>query len=143
MKPQFTIPCFVKVTDAGKMEEVVNKLLTMGYLLGQHSYDPFDDIIVTYPDIRNTFCVGSEGHYNEIDFKDRADCGENIPLFITLAGMEDDTDDGQYFTDGKDWYKHISSVDIFGENDMFLSRMLLNGFHKATAEEIIKHFKSL
>ena len=60
------------------------------------------------------------------------DCGDNEELFIALAAMRDDTDKNQWFVVDNDIWIKCS-------NDMPDKYIQLNG-HKATPEEIIKHF---
>lgn len=73
------------------------------------------------------------------------DCGTNEELFLTIAALRDDTDDNQWFTNGKgDWgmYRdgsdgNLPGMDFFGmPNDFDLSH-----YHKATVNELIEHFK--
>lgn len=54
---------------------------------------------------------------------DRIDCGQNEELFLGLASLRDDSDQHQWFTDGEVWRKEGDS-----------------GWHKATPQELIKHF---
>lgn len=73
------------------------------------------------------------------------DCGTNEELFLAIAALRDDTDDNQWFTNGKgDWgmYRdgsdgNLPGMDFFGmPNDFDLSY-----YHKATVNELIEHFK--
>lgn len=59
------------------------------------------------------------------------DCGDNEELFIALATLRDDTDKNQWFVVDNIWVKCY--------NDTPDKYIQLNG-HKATPEEIIKHF---
>lgn len=59
------------------------------------------------------------------------DCGDNEELFIALAAIRDDTAKNQWFVANNIWVKCY--------NDMPDKYIQLNG-HKATPEEIIKHF---
>lgn len=66
------------------------------------------------------------------------DCEASEDLFLALAALRDDRDHMQWFTDGEDrWFKcgdehmdPMSNINAFGV-----------GYHKATMEELIKHFK--
>jgi hypothetical protein len=73
------------------------------------------------------------------------DCGTNEEFFLAIAALRDDTDDNQWFTNGKgDWgmYRdgsdgNLPGMDFFGmPNDFDLSH-----YHKATVNELIEHFK--
>lgn len=59
------------------------------------------------------------------------DCGDNEELFIALAALRDDTAKNQWFVVDNIWVKCYNDVP-----DKYIQ---LNG-HKATPEEIIKHF---
>jgi hypothetical protein len=61
------------------------------------------------------------------------DCGDNEELFITLAEYKDGTAKNQWFVADNIWVKC--------SNDIPDKYIQLNG-HKATPEEIIKHFKN-
>ena len=69
----------------------------------------------------------------------RIDCGTNEDLFFAIAALRDDTDKYQWFVDystgvlGGSWYM----CDLDNIKDCFQSTKLC---HKATAEELIKHF---
>lgn len=62
------------------------------------------------------------------------DCGDNEELFIALAAMQDDTDKNQWFVVDNLWTKCYDDVP-----DKYIQ---LNG-HKATKEEILKHFNKI
>lgn len=75
------------------------------------------------------------------------DCGTNEELFLAIAALRDDTDDNQWFTNGKgDWgmYRdgsdgNLPGMDFFGmPNDFDLSH-----YHKATVNELIEYFKEM
>ena len=62
------------------------------------------------------------------------DCGTNEEMFLSLAALRDDTDKNQWFVDD------IAGVWERSESELTSKYMQLNG-HKATAEEIVEHFK--
>lgn len=61
----------------------------------------------------------------------RIDCGDNEELFIALAALRDDTAKNQWFV--------VDNILVKCYNDIPDKYIQLNG-HKATPEEIIKHF---
>lgn len=73
------------------------------------------------------------------------DCGTNEDLFLALAALMDDEDYMQFFTDGKDfilcdrqdWIDMYSTL-CYGSK---YTMDELDKFHKATAQELIQHFK--
>lgn len=132
MTTQFTTPCFIWKNTPGLRE----KLEQMGY---ETLFPRIGDYIGTYLDSSRyiVFKIKPNSNHNGHD------CGANEALFLDLAGMRSDTDYMQKFTDGKDWYTHLSedNDNKFDQNRAFLERMKLNGFHKATAAEIIEWHK--
>ena len=62
------------------------------------------------------------------------DCGTNEEMFLALAALRDDTDRNQWFVDD------VADVWERSESELPSKYMQLNG-HKATAEEIVEHFK--
>lgn len=67
----------------------------------------------------------------------RIDCGNNEDLFLAIAALRDNSDYMQWFTDGEKWIqnKH-NDIEVikYGAGNPI-------NFHKATVEELIKHFK--
>lgn len=61
------------------------------------------------------------------------DCGTNEDLFLAIAALRDDTDKNQWFTDGNGyWQQCIGSFKF--------PSLAKEKLHKATVEELIKHF---
>ena len=65
------------------------------------------------------------------------DCGTNEELFLAIAALRDDTDKNQWFTDGEHW-NLCNDQDWAINYDRWIPSIY---FHKATVEELIKHFK--
>lgn len=71
----------------------------------------------------------------------RVDCGTNEDLFLAIAALRDDTDKNQWFVDystgedGSSWYLSV----LHNIKDCFQST---EECHKATVEELIKHFNN-
>ena len=80
-----------------------------------------------------TYCCRHE----ELFFLDNAiDCGENIELFRSLAAMNDENDYYQWFV------AILKPERLVLNNSMDDNRLFAEPlFRKATAEEIIGHFK--
>ena len=63
------------------------------------------------------------------------DCGINEELFLAIAALRDD-DINQWFTDGIRWELcGVDEASYYGWKNIYKSV-----FHKATLEELIKHF---
>lgn len=69
------------------------------------------------------------------------DCGENVELFKALAAMNDENDYMQWYVNEiTDRWSLCIGMDHV-EDDPIISKWEGLARHKATAEEIIKHFK--
>ena len=77
------------------------------------------------------------------------DCGTNEELFLAIAALRDETDENQWFTDGKDWAYRLRPsycapcVTIYKTLafDHIPEDFKMENYHKATVEELIEHFK--
>ena len=72
----------------------------------------------------------------EVFARDFIDCGTDIEFFKALAARSQKTDREQWFTDGTDW--RLCHDDV-------ITKMVIPSYalyHKATVEEIVKHFKN-
>lgn len=67
------------------------------------------------------------------------DCGENENLFLAIAALKYGTDENQWFTDGKEWF--LCQYPKVGMHYQDNSEILFEKWHKATVNELIKHFK--
>lgn len=77
------------------------------------------------------FYAGSPiGYQEEVDTS--IDCDTNEDLFLALAALRNDTNNGQWFTDGFGYFFRWEPAD-------YCTNKL--SYHKATVEELIKHFK--
>lgn len=124
MNNMFTTPCFIRKNTL----ELRKKLEELGY----------------YPHP----CYGDNGQYlhlnrgfyhtNVIGYSEEIermiDCGTNEELFLALAALRDDSDKKQWFVHDYQYQK----VWIFSEMENYGKEWFV---HKATAKEIIEHFK--
>lgn len=84
----------------------------------------------------NLVCEGQTWHCTDSDNKPWCiDCGTNEEMFLALAALRDDTDKNQWFVDD------ITGVWERCESELPSKYMQMHG-HKATAEEIVEHFKN-
>lgn len=123
----FNTPAFVRIEDAEKRKELIEWAKSVGYVplliygLNGDYFVSADNGRIRYS---NTHCVGH-------------DCGTNIDLFKALAAMNDENDLEQWFVREKAekicaWFKCINT--FIGSH--------IDGWRKATANEIIEHFKA-
>lgn len=134
---KFTTPCFVRVEDAEKRKELAVWLSSIGRYVSP---------AVTSSDYHKDWVIVTEPYDPDLDGyvgiwaktpKSPAfiDCGENIELFKALAAMNDENDNEQYFVTELAG----SSYCLHKNRNTNLDYSLV--CRKATAEEIIEHFK--
>lgn len=126
MTPQFTTPCFVRIENAAKRKEVYEKLEELGYLKLDRNFIKLHKVIIARLLYVQTTMAFMDGRF--------INCGTNIDIFLALASMRSDTDKGQYFIDERD-----GSINFSEDEDIGLSALV---FRRATAAEIVEHFKN-
>ncbi len=116
--------------------ELRGKLFELGYKEGRNHRNPiYYDCLYFY---KWKFIMLNDDDIEEWlnDEKNQAvDCGISCTLFLAIAAIRDGTDRMQWFTNGKRWYLCCE------EGDYFLYRIKMMGYHKASVEGIIEHFK--
>ena len=121
----FTQPCFIR-KNTPKLRK---NLEDLGYI--SHIFNNND---------ANNIYADKLGTYISVDIENQPyyiDCGTNEVLFLSLAALRDDSDYMQWFTNGEKWIQNK-------QNDIEIIRYGVGNpinFHKATAKEIIEHFK--
>lgn len=127
----FTQSCFIRKNTP----ELRKKLEELGYKYGgsdTKSWNP-----------SSLYCF--DGKYYEVypakpsRYHWIEDCETNEGLFLTLAALRDDTDKNQWLTDGKIWGKFGEDLSLY---PIPIINYLQSKGHKATAKEIIEHFKN-
>lgn len=151
--------------------ELIDKLIKLGYRYS-NQYDNTCDALHTRKGCYYSSPHFVDEHYGDMkpdcDF-DGVDCGENEELFLAIAALQDDTDENQWFVcpkikttispgcypqlvgmdgheqvvEGYEWVlstensitERINEAIYYGENPDFLP-------HKATIDELIKHFSN-
>ena len=123
-------------------EELRNKLIEIGWI---KSFDiveePIQDSILCMAnpkEIGDYFRTKSRRSIENIPTfsSEVIDCGENIPLFLAVAALRDDSNEHQWFVwddddEGDKWKLY--------DNDSNWSWWIFE-CHKATVEELIEHF---
>lgn len=130
MKRFTTFPCFVRVEVAEERKRLIKWLEMIGR--ASEVYDECDKYVyaldcVDYSQTYTTYPDPLPGYI---------DCGHDVELFKALAAMNDEDDYMQWFTDGRDWRLCP---------DIVVTKMVIPSYslyRKATAEEIIEHFKN-
>lgn len=137
---KFTTPCFVRVEDAEKRKELAVWLSSIGRYVSP---------AVTSSDYHKDWVIVTEPYDPDLDGyvgiwakapKSPAfiDCGENIELFKALAAMNDENDREQWFIDE---LGHFEKCRVKEANIVVWIMLYGKTPRKATAEEIIEHFK--
>ena len=136
----FTQRCFIR-----KNSEDLRKKLG---LIGKRSLCTIhDEILTTYLDCHYSL-INLDGTIDMLSEDGFIDCGTNEELFLAIAALRDDSDKHQLFTNGKEWIQcekedcidEISSLCVGGNYNYDKNGELSVDFHKATVEELIKHF---
>lgn len=130
----FTQSCFIRKIS----KELSKKLESLGYKLSSF-------VVFASPDITATYC--KSGKYavtiQNPSLLNAIDCGTNEELFLALAALRNDTDVYQWFVNeiGNVWWRteFDSFLECFIESNED-SELKYEDFHKATPEELIKHF---
>ena len=137
----FTQRCFIRKNTY----ELVEKLKVLGYNQGFSARGNFGDSLLTTlnsmgGNIYGFLSIPSDKiEYPIIDDIDGVNCGTNEELFLAIAALRDDSDRFQWFTNDVFWIK-CSQIDLKNELDNNYEEFCVADFHKATVEELIKHF---
>ena len=150
----FTTPCFIRKNTP----ELRKKLEELGYVKNSPIWTDNCSIIWAYqypvkgfdtPNyvIANSFDIPFDKH--SLLCGEFIDCGTNEELFLAIAALRDDTDENQWFTDGKDWAYRLRPsycapcVTIYKTLafDHIPEDFKMENYHKASVEELIEHFK--
>lgn len=136
----FTTTCFIR-KDTPELRE---KLEELGYAI-MYGYDT--GFIITNPKFGVAFIpVGPKAKVDENDIGEYIDCGTNETLFLAIAALRDDSDYMQWFCDDHiDEFKYFFLCEYDNVGKHIHEKMDgwdCDGFHKATAAELINHFKS-
>ena len=124
----FTQKCFIRKNTP----ELVKKLELLGYIIVNFGVI---DIFNGKPYLLTDTNGGIYGMFNPEE--GCIYCGANEELFLAIAALRDDSDYMQWFTNGEKWYQDIlcdREVEKYGASKPI-------SFHKATVQELIKHFK--
>ena len=147
MTQKFTTPCFIRKNT----EELRKKLEELGYKLNNGK--AWGRFLVTFR-IEETnewkYVASPEWDLqNNPDIDVSIDCGTNEDLFLAIAALREDSDYMQFFTDGTEFilcdrYDWVDMYSVFcsGLSNAKARVKELDKFQKATAEELIEHFKN-
>lgn len=149
---KFTTPCFVRVEDAEKRKELAGWLGGIGYAecrcclfdgwntlhCGTVSEMDGGSEVHGIPDCDGDTGVGMFKAGEAAKEYSAYDCGANIELFKALAAMNDENDREQWFIDELGRFEKCRAKEA-----NIVGWIMLYGKtpRKATAEEIIEHFK--
>lgn len=160
---KFITPCFVRVEDAEKRKELTEWLRGIGYYVCSCClFDGWNTLhcnrierLKTSYEVHGIPDYDKDTGYNVGWFKaDNADkvhpsydCGENIALFKALAAMNKNNWDEQYVIDNAGNIGLCNVIlDASGIQCRCVTMMGLSfnidNYRKATAEEIVEHFKN-
>lgn len=147
----FTTPCFIRKNTKSlreKLEELGYNLCVCTKKTGSNYW------LLTYTNGEVHVIDPSDQHDFIVKVMDGSswdiDCGKNVSLFLALAAMRDDTDENQYFVHDEE-IRWINQDTYIHKGRLFKSLVdkhpspdpdnTISKFHRATADEIIAHFK--
>lgn len=138
---KFTTPCFVRVEDAEELKELMDWLSQLGYEIRYWDLDGYIRIIQCWTTPKG---IGRAVGYpcKQVRRTD-IDCGTDIELFKALAAMNDDPSQFKHqWVINEDG--HMCLCEYNNPAQLVIRGMLPHsiGLRKATAEEIIEHFKN-
>lgn len=120
----FTTPCFIRKNTP----ELRKKLGELGYKVSNEAH--INDNFLT---IDNNEVFGIEEPYTPEECNGYIHCGTNEKLFLAIAALRDDTDKYQWFISPEGVWVYNKDYDSILEVSL--------KWHKATANELIEHFK--
>lgn len=132
----FTTPCYMVVKDRNHANRLMIALKSIG---DRKVFGTPEN--VAYPCVCGVSTnIISFGELIDLDFAGFINCEDNEKLFLSLAALRNDSDINQWFTDGRKWV--ISDIHSLLELKEYfqLIKFDYSKTHKATAEELIKHF---
>jgi len=140
----FTQQCFIRKST----KSLTDRLYRLGGRSGRGFWHlDYLTILAAYGDYFR--CLDDErGNDEYLTSCGFIDCVTNEELFLAIAALRDDSDIHQWFTNGiewiqcekEDWIDEISSLCVGGNYNYDKNGELSVDFHKATVEELIKHF---
>lgn len=145
----FKQPCVFHPENNAQRVEAIEWLEKLGYSYGR--FVDTENIISTSPPDKSGYCYVATNDYVYTHWEDRFDCHSNLPLFKALTALSDDDDYLQWFH--KNYWGNLAIPDW-----NICQEKICNGFSfnikkygdvvclkghwiKATAEELIEHFK--
>lgn len=134
---KFTTPCFIRVEDAEKREELFRWLAHLGYAVCDWRWRDCIRIIRCWTTPKGT--SKAVGYPCKQVRKTDIDCGTDIELFKALAAMNNENDHEQWFV-----VDHIGGLDemVYADSEEALAYIQSgDGYRKATTEEIIERFR--
>ena len=138
----FIKECFIRKNT----EQLIYKLYKLGYEY-YRPLDNFKNVCTNFGKNIDLDCNESDryvidafddGYISQFN-KIMIDCGTNEELFLAISALRDDSDKHQWFTNDVFWIK-CSQIDLKHELDNNYEEFCVADFHKATVEELIKHF---
>lgn len=141
----FTTPCFIRKNT----EELRKRLEELGYSLCP-GRDLDQKCLATSASHRQYMSISekmydSTNQHVTYNCANRKDCGTNESLFLAIAALRDDTDNGQWFVMDVEIYVDIPEGTWFQSTDRDGGKHVGTQIealycHKATVEELFGHF---
>lgn len=140
----FTQSCFIRKNTP----ELRKKLEDLGYNKSEFGSDLNNSIATTVSNDKSTYTCIREQSFDDTNphttwgFKFRIDCGDNEELFLALASLRDDTDKNQWIIDEANECFGFEDSWMICDRDDMNNRCVYTHYRKASAKEIVGHFKT-
>ena len=138
---KFKTPCFVRVEDAEKRDELIAYCKKIGYLQKYACDNKYLTVIAGFEPNQVDTALWCKDLRDAMLGRGLIDCGTDIELFKALAAMNDENDREQWFTDTADGFSKCS-VDRWLDEWQPEYHDRYSIWRKATVEEIVEHFKN-
>lgn len=142
MKPTFVQPCFIRKNTP----ELRRKLEELGYKHSQYDWPQksIDKCRILFTDFYDLYLHSYIESKGKNFLNTHLDCGTNEDLFLAVAALREDSDKNQWFCDDIEESKSFFFCEYDDVEKHIHEKMDgwdCEGFHKATIEELIEHFK--
>jgi hypothetical protein len=143
---KFTTPCFIRVDKWDERKELMEWLKSIGYTTAECRKKDLYVVATSVTITGEPMSAYARTYPANIHMPSLyEDCGFSVSLFKALAAMNDENDREQLF---KCYDAYSDALYMIGRHEMsrdkYFARTREPGafYRKATAEEIIKHFKN-
>ncbi len=132
---KFLTSCFVRVENPAERKELIEWLVSVGYIETTVRCVPIEteEWTTVFTSTQGIYALLPSNNPRFNPFTNNIDCDTNTELFKALAAMNDCNDREQWFLNERFGSWILSHVDVF--------KWRMESFRKATTAEIVEYFK--